>query len=259
MKLEGRIALVTGATRNIGRAIALRLARDGASVGVNGVSNKAGVDETVSLINKEGGKAVPLMADVSDPKQVEDMVKAAEHELGTIDLLVSNAAIRPHIPFSEMTPEHWRKIMGVNLDASFYLSRLLIPGMVDKNQGTVIVISGLAAFGVRGGALANATAKAGLLGMIRAIASGFGPQGIRAHALVLGSMLTEDYDQQAYLSGQPSQSLGRGLRSHNTEPIPLRRRGTPEEVAAACAFLASEDSGYITGQAIHLNGGLYMA
>jgi 3-oxoacyl-[acyl-carrier protein] reductase len=262
MKLHNRVALVTGATRNIGRAIAIALAQEGAIVAVNGLSNQAGADETVAMIAKAGGRAAPFLADVSDPEQVEQMVQGIERELGTIDLLVSNAAIRPRptvAGLEGMTPEYWRKVLSVNLDATFYLTRQVLPGMIEQGQGTIIALSGLAAFGVRGGALANATGKAGLLGLIRAAAAGYARQGIRANTLVLGSMATEEYDHQAYLEGLPSRPTGTGVRSHDTELIPLGRRGTPEEVGAACVFLSSADSSYITGQTIHLNGGLYMA
>jgi NAD(P)-dependent dehydrogenase (short-subunit alcohol dehydrogenase family) len=262
MKLQNRVALVTGATRNVGRAVAVGLAREGATVAVNGLTNREGADETVAMIAKEGGKGLTYMGDVSDPAQVEQMVTAIQQDLGPIDILVSNAAIRPRQPqrgLDGITVEYWRKVLSVNLDATFYLTRLVLPGMIEKGSGSIIAVSGLAAFGVRGGAMANASAKAGLLGLMRSVAAGYGSHGIRAHALVLGSMATEDYDHQAYLQGLPSRSLGTGVRSHNLDRIPLGRRGTPEEVATACVFLASDDSSYLTGQAIHLNGGLYMA
>jgi 3-oxoacyl-[acyl-carrier protein] reductase len=261
MKLQDRVALVTGATRNVGRAIAIGLAREGAAVAVNGLANREGADETVAMIEKEGGKARTFMADISDPDQVEQMVHAIERDLGSVDILVSNAAIRPRQTepgLAGLTVEYWRKVLSVNLDATFYLTRLVLPGMIEKGEGSIIAISGLAAFGVRGGAMANASAKAGLIGFIRSVAAGYGQHGVRAHALVLGSMATEDYDHQAYLQGLPSRPSGLGIRTHDADRIPLGRRGTPEEVATACVFLASADSSYLTGETIHLNGGLYM-
>src|SRR5262245_29337737 len=125
MKLQGRIALVTGATRNVGRAIAIAIAREGATVAVTGVTSREGADETVRLIGQEGGKASTFMADVSDPDQVEGMVNAIQRDFGAIDLVVSNAAIRPRQSQpgpANFTPDEWRKVMGVNLDATFYIA-----------------------------------------------------------------------------------------------------------------------------------------
>lgn len=257
MKLEGRVALITGAGRNIGRATALLFAKEGAKVVVNGLTNKVALEEVAHIVEDMGGKALPILADVSDPDAVERMVRQATREFGTIDVVVSNASIRPHGPLTEMTNAQWRKLMEVDLDATFYLCRATIPGMVKKGKGSIIAVSGLAAFGVRAHATGVATAKAGLIGMMRGIAREYARQGIRANTVVPGSMATERYDQQEYLAGKPPVYLG-GSGDAADDTIPMGRRGYSEELAAGCLYLASDDSAYTTGQTLHVGGGLYM-
>jgi NAD(P)-dependent dehydrogenase (short-subunit alcohol dehydrogenase family) len=257
MKLEGRVALITGAGRNIGRATALLFAKEGAKVVVNGLTNKAALEEVAHIVEDMGGKALPILADVSDPDAVDRMVRTATREFGAVDVVVSNASIRPHGPFTELTNEQWRKLMGVDLDATFYLCRAAIPGMVKKGKGSIVAVSGLAAFGVRDHAAGVATAKAGLIGMMRGVAKEYARQGVRANTVVPGSMATERYDQQAYLDGKPPVFLS-APRAAADDAIPLGRLGYPEELAAACLYLASDDSAYTTGQTLHVGGGLYM-
>lgn len=257
MKLEGRVALVTGAGRNIGMATALAMAEEGARVVVNGLSNQASIDQVARIIEDKGGQAIPILADVSDPDQVRRMVEQVARELGPVDVLVSNAAIRPHGQMTEFTDEQWRKVMSVDLDATFYLARAVIPGMVEKGKGSIVAISGLAAFGVREHAVAVATAKAGLIGMMRGIARDYAADGIRANTVVPGNMGTDRYDQQAYLDSRPPTQTG-GPRAGGGEGVPLGRQGKPEELAAACVYLSSDDAGYTTGQTLHVGGGLYM-
>jgi 3-oxoacyl-[acyl-carrier protein] reductase len=260
-KLENRVALVTGAGRNLGRAIAIGLAREGAAVAVNGLRDRARLDDVVSTIEGEGGKAIPYIADVGEPDEIYKMVDDVSAELGAIDILVSNAGIRPHTG-REITPEVWRRVMAVNLDATFFLCQRIVPGMIEKGGGSIIAISGLAAFAAREGRPGglggpNAASKAGLIGLMRGVANGCGMYNVRANTVVIGNMATDQYDQNAYLEGRPSTYLATKT-NEGMEVVPMKRRGLPEEAAATCVFLASADSGYITGQTIHLNGGLYM-
>jgi NAD(P)-dependent dehydrogenase (short-subunit alcohol dehydrogenase family) len=260
-KLENRVALVTGAGRNLGKAIALGLGREGATVVVNGLRDRERLDEVVDLIEKEGGKAIPYLADVGEPEQIEEMVKSVTRQLGAIDILVSNAGIRPHAG-QKVTPEVWRRVMAVNLDATFFLCQEIVPGMIEKGGGSIIAISGLGAFAVREGRPGgiggpNAASKAGLIGLMRGVANGCGMYNIRANTIVMGNMKTDQYDQNAYLEGRRSDYVATKTEE-GMEIVPLKRRGLPEEAAATCVFLASADSGYITGQTIHLSGGLYM-
>ena len=257
MKLEGKVALITGAGRNIGRAIALAMADEGASVAVNGLQNQESVDEVAKLIADRGGKALPILADVSDPAQVDRMVARVASTLGPIDILVSNVAIRPHGPIHEVSVEEWRKVMSVDLDAAFYLAKAVLPGMIKAERGSLIAISGLAAYGVRKETVAVAAAKAGLIGLMRGIAFDYGKLGIRANIVTPGSIDTERYDQHAYAAGGTAAVVADDLSRR--QGIPMQRMGTPEEVAAACVFLSSDDAGYTTGQTLHVGGGVRMA
>ena len=256
VKLEGKVALVTGSGRNIGRAIALAFADEGASVAVNGLQNRANVEEVAKLIEDRGGRAFPLLADVSDPDQVDRMMDEVSAALGPVDVLVSNAAVRPHKPLTEFTNTEWRLVMGVDLDATFYLSRAVLPHMVEAGAGSIIAISGMAAFGVRKDSAAVAAAKAGIIGLMRGIAFDYGRLGVRANVVAPGSIDTDRYDQHAYAAGQPAVLVPDDLSRRQN--IPMARLGTPEEVAAACVFLASDDGGYTTGHTLHVGGGLYM-
>ena len=256
LKLEGKVALVTGSGRNIGKAIAMAFADEGASVAVNGLQNRANVEEVAKLIEDRGGRAYPVLADVSDPEQVDRMMDEVSAALGPVGVLVHNAAVRPHKPLTEFSNEEWRLVMGVDLDAAFYLSRAALPDMVKAGAGSIICISGMAAFGVRKDSAAVAAAKAGLLGLMRGIAFDYGKLGVRANVVAPGSIDTERYDQHAYAAGEPAVIVPDDLSRRQN--IPMGRLGMPEEVAAACVFLASDDGGYTTGHTLHVGGGLYM-
>ena len=256
LKLEGKVALVTGSGRNIGKAIAMAFADEGASVAVNGLQNRANVEEVAKLIEDRGGRAYPVLADVSDPEQVDRMMDEVSAALGPVGVLVHNAAVRPHKPLTEFTNEEWRLVMGVDLDAAFYLSRAALPQMVEAGAGSIIAISGMAAFGVRKDSAAVAAAKAGLIGLMRGIAFDYGKLGVRANVVAPGSIDTERFDQHAYAAGQPAVIVPDDLSRRQN--IPMGRLGMPEEVAAACVFLASDDAGYTTGHTLHVGGGLYM-
>ena len=212
LKLEGKVALVTGSGRNIGKAIAMAFADEGASVAVNGLQNRANVEEVAKLIEDRGGRAYPVLADVSDPEQVDRMMDEVSAALGPVGVLVHNAAVRPHKPLTEFTNEEWRLVMGVDLDAAFYLSRAALPQMVEAGAGSIIAISGMAAFGVRKDSAAVAAAKAGLIGLMRGIAFDYGKLGVRANVVAPGSIDTERFDQHAYAAGQAgSHRAGRPL------------------------------------------------
>ena len=257
MKLEGKVALITGAGRNIGRAIALAMADEGARVAVNGLQNQEAVDKVAKLIENRGGKALPILADVSDSEQVDKMVVQIAKTLGPVDILVSNVGVRPHGPIHEVSVEEWRAIMSINFDAAFYLSKAVLPGMIKSENGSLIAIAGLAAFGVRKDTVAVAAAKSGLIGLMRGIAFDYGKIGIRANVVSPGSINTERFEQHAYAAGGAATVVADDLSRR--QGIPMQRMGTPEEVAAACVFLSSDDAGYTTGQTLHVGGGVYMA
>ncbi len=258
MKLEGRVVLITGSGRNIGKATALKFAKEGAMVVLNGLTNQQALLDVAHEIESKGGEALPVMADVSNPDDVERMVDEATKRFGGVDILISNASIRPHGSLLEMTNEEWRKVMAVDLDATFFLTRAVLPGMLEKGKGNIIAISGLAAFEVRDGAVAVAAAKAGLIGMMRGIAREYRLQGIRANTVVPGNMATDRYDQHDYLEGGTPKLLSMMGEDLTDKEVPMGRKGLPAELAAACVYLASDDAGYTTGQTLHVGGGFYM-
>jgi 3-oxoacyl-[acyl-carrier protein] reductase len=243
-KLEGKIALVTGSGRNIGRATVLRLAGEGANVVVNARSNQAEADAVVREAQALGVKALAIIADMGRKDQVEAMAAKALSEFGRVDILINNAAIRPHKPFTEVTQEDWEAVRGVVLDGAFYLTRAVIQSMVKNKYGRILFFTGEGAFtGGKGRAHVSA-AKMGLVGFARALASEFAEHDIRVNVVSPGSIDTRRDNPEWYQGRAP-----------NAAGIPLGRQGKPDEIAATCLFLVSDDGGFITGQTIHVNGG----
>jgi 3-oxoacyl-[acyl-carrier protein] reductase len=247
--LAGRTAIVTGSGRNIGRAIALSLAAQGARVVVNGHSDRAAVDAVVEEIRGGGAEAIGVMADVSQDPEVARLVAQANDRFGGVDIVVSNVGIRRKQPFLEITPEQWDEVLRTNLSAAFYLARHAIPLMQPRRWGRIVLISGFDGFwGQVTDRAHNITAKAGLHGLAMALAREFGPHNITANTVAPGAIDTvRDWSQ--YTHQQREQLLNE---------IPLGRYGHVDEVAAACDLLCSERGGFISGQVIHVNGGHYM-
>ena len=176
-KLDGKVALVTGSGRNIGRATVLKLAGEGCDVVVNARSNQAEADEVVREAKKLGVKAISVLADVGRREAVEAMAQRALGEFGRVDILINNAAIRPHKPFTELTVEDWEEVRGIVLDGALYLTRAIIPSMVANNYGRILFFCGDGAFSGSGAGRAHiSAAKMGLIGMCRALASEFAPK-----------------------------------------------------------------------------------
>lgn len=248
-RFAGRTALITGSGRNIGRAIALALAAGGANVVVNGHRDRAAVDGVVAEIITGGGRAAGIMADVSSHDEVAAMVRQCVDRFGSLDIVVSNVAIRKMQPFLEISPEDWNAVLGSNLNPAFYLARHAIPHMRERKWGRIILVSGFDGFwGHVTQRAHNVTSKAGLHGLAKALAREFGPDGITANTIAPGAIDTvRDWSQYKH---QPREKI--------EAEIPLGRFGRVEEVAEACAFLASEGGGFVSGQAIHVNGGHYM-
>jgi NAD(P)-dependent dehydrogenase (short-subunit alcohol dehydrogenase family) len=245
----GRTAIVTGSGRNIGRAIALELARGGASVVVNGHRDAQAVEAVRREIEAAGGQALGVMADVSSHEQVAAMVRKAVERFGSVDIAVSNVGMRRKQPFLEITPQDWEAVLGTNLSAAFYLARNVIPHMQKRKWGRIIHISGFDGFwGQVTERAHNITCKAGLHGLSKALAREFGADGITVNSVVPGAIDTvRDWSQYTHQA-----------RDKITAEIPVGRFGRVEEVAAACAFLCADTGGFTSGQAIHVNGGHYM-
>lgn len=254
MRLQGKTALITGASRNIGKAIALAFAREGANLVLNTRANQEELSAVAAACEGLGVRTLPVLADVAQAEQVGRMVEQGLQHFGAIDILVSNAAIRPHKPITDTTIEEWHQVMGVDLHATFYLSKALIPSMIQHRTGSIIAIGGLSSLTGRPNTTAVTAAKTGLLGFIRALAAEVGAHGIRANMVMPGSTDTE----RRYPEWYPElRDAPRGSPAH-VQDIPLGRQGTPEEVAAACVFLASDESSYITGDRILCMGGRFL-
>jgi NAD(P)-dependent dehydrogenase (short-subunit alcohol dehydrogenase family) len=243
-KFDGKVALVTGSGRNIGRATILQLAAEGANVVVNARSNQQEADAVAQEARALGVKALSVLADMGRKDQVERMVSQTLSEFGRLDILINNAAIRPHKPFTELTPQDWEEVRGVVLDGAFYCTRAAIQSMVEHQYGRILFFTGEGAFSGGAQRAHVSAAKMGLIGLARSLASEFAPHNIRVNVVCPGSIDTTRANPEWYQGRVP-----------NASGIPLQRQGTAEEIAATCLFLVSDDSGFITGQTIHVNGG----
>lgn len=247
--LAGRTAVVTGSGQNVGRAIALHFAREGASVIINGHRNRAIVDAVVAEIKATGGNAAGIMADVSDPAAIAEMVAKAKALFGAVDIAVSNVSMRRKQPFLDISLEDWHSTLNTNLNSCFYMARAVIPDMKARGWGRLIHISGIDGFAGHIPTRAhNIVCKAGMHAFSKALAVEFGEYGITANTVSPGSLdTTRDWSQY------PENWLEMRLSQ-----IPVHRLGTADEIAAACVYLASGSAGFVTGQVIHVNGGQYM-
>jgi 3-oxoacyl-[acyl-carrier protein] reductase len=249
MPLEGKTALITGSGRNIGRATALMLAKEGVNVVVNARSNQAEVDAVADEVRALGVRALPVLADVADKSAVDSMVGRALEEFGSIDILVSNVAIRPHRPFLEVTDDEWVRIRSVILDGAIYCSQAAIPSMVENGWGRVIFMTGSGTYRGGGNRAHVSAAKMGLAGLARSLAMEMAPHNITVNVISPGTIDTV-HEASWYPEGVPE--------SRANSEVPLGRAGFPDEIAAACRYLASDDGAYVTGQTLHVNGGLFL-
>ncbi len=245
--LAGKVALVSGAGKNIGRAIALRLARDGAAIVVNGRSDRAAVEAVAAEIEAAGGKALPWVADVSDKPAVDAMVAAAAAALGGIDILVSNAGLRRQTKFLDMGFEEWREIMSVALDGAFILAKAAVPHMIARGGGAFVAMSGVSTHVGTLNRCHVSASKAGLEGLIRALAVELAPHGVTCNCVAPGAI---DTARGASAGPAPANRVNR--------PIPMGRFGTVDEISAMVRHLVGPEGAFITGQTIHVNGGEFL-
>ncbi|MBR0694853.1 SDR family NAD(P)-dependent oxidoreductase [Bradyrhizobium lablabi] len=242
-ELADKVAIVTGAGRNIGRAIALTLADGGASVLVNARTNHAEADAVVREIEALGGRAIAHLGDVADADSVRAMAAAAMQRFGRIDILVNNAALRRERPFAEMDHAAWREILDVTLDGAFHCVKACLPALRQSGAGTIVNIGGLSAHtGARNRAHV-VTAKAGIVGLTRALAHDLADDGITVNCVVPGLIGTPRAKEPAH---------------HLTHQTITGVKGRPEDVASAVRYLCGPGARYINGQAIHANGGAYL-
>ena len=249
MRLEGKIALVTGAQQGIGRAIAIALARDGADVGVNYLDDASAAERVAGEIRSLGRRAIPIQADVSQAAGVDALVRTVVDGLGPPDVLVNNAGVFPRASFLDLEEREWDQVLDINLKGSFLCAQAVGRALVAaKRPGAFVNISSSAVRGDPRGVHYSAS-KAGIVGLTRAMALALAPHGIRVNAIAPG--LT-DTAQPRY--GNTEEQIAARARE-----IPLGRMAQPEEIARVAVFLTTSGADWITGELIHVNGGLYMA
>lgn len=243
--LEGQVAIITGSVRRLGKAMALALARDGAAIVINARSSQAEAEKTAAEVRAAGGgKVLVQIADVTDEAAVSKMVDTVVAAFGKVDILINNAAVRAETHFTEMTYQQWRDITSVILDGAFFCARAVLPHMVRNKYGRIINMGGVSThLGAPPGRVHVSVGKAGLIGMTRALAGEFALQGITVNCVSPGK-----------IGGERSATSGRGLQT----PVPVGHDGAPEDVAAMVRLLCQPATGYITGQTIHVSGGLFM-
>ena len=243
-ELAGRTALVTGGSRGIGRAVCVRLAREGARVAINYASSEQAAREAERLVRGEGAECVLLKADVSDPDAVARLVAEAERALGPIDLLAASAGVAPTEARGEVTFETWRRIMAVNLDGTFLPIMAVKDGMIARGFGRIVCFASIAGLRPRPAMLGYSTSKAAVIGFARSCSEAFAPA-IRINTIAPGLIDTD----------MPAASLTPEVRQRMIDATPLRRIGRPEEMAELALFLLSERASYTTGQVYVADGG----
>ncbi|HTW78844.1 MAG TPA: glucose 1-dehydrogenase [Terracidiphilus sp.] len=243
--LEGKVALVTGASKGIGAAIARELASRGAAVAVNYSGSKAAAEKIVTEINAGGGKAIAVQANVADPDQVATLVKTVAQKLGLIDVLVNNAGVYEFGPLEQITPEHFNKMFNLNVLGLLLTTKEAV-GHFSPNGGSVINISSVAADGIGGGAVYSAT-KGAVDSVSAALAQELGPKNIRVNSVNPGMIITEGVQAAGF--------VGSDFEKEALKRTPLGRIGQPQDIASIAAFLASDESVWVNGQVIHAAGG----
>ncbi len=247
MSLAGKTALVTGGSRGIGRAVCLRLAAAGCRVAVNYVANSTAAEETLAAIREQGGDGMIVRFDVADGEAVKKGVAEVGDQLGPVAILVNNAGITRDGLMARMKDEDWDAVLDTNLKGAFLCARAVMRGMMKQRWGRIISISSVVGALGNGGQVNYSAAKAGLGGLTRSLARELAPRKITVNAVAPGYIVTDMTD-----------GLSEDIQQAILAQVPLGELGSPEDVAACVAFLASEESGYLTGQTLHVNGGMYM-
>ena len=247
MRLEGKVALVTGASRGIGREIALELAREGASVAVNYAGSEAKALEVVDEIKAMGRDAFAIQADVSNSESVTDMAKETIERFGKIDILVNNAGITKDNLLMRMKESEWDDVININLKGVFLCTKAVTRQMMKQRSGRIINISSIVGVSGNPGQANYVAAKSGVIGLTKTTAKELSSRGITVNAVAPGFITTDMTDK-----------LNEDVKSEMLKQIPLARLGEPKDIARTVIFLASEDSAYMTGQTLHVDGGMVM-
>lgn len=243
--LAGKTALVTGAARNIGRAIALCLADAGANIIVNTLQDQQAADAVAEELEKRGAGNLVCVADVTDRDAVFAMAEAGRDEFGSVEILISNASARGQVDFLDMTFEDWRRVIDISIDGAFHCAQATLPMMIEQGWGRIVTLGGFAWHTGVPRRANNLTGKAGLTGLTRALAAEFGDRGVTANVISPGAV---DTVRPASAGALPTRE--------SLPPVP--RKAKVEEIASAARFLCLPEQAYVTGQIIHVNGGAYM-
>lgn len=246
-RLQDKVALVTGGSRGIGRAIAVRLAAEGAAVAINYRTDEAGARETVGAVERAGGRGVLLQADVAVGAEAADLVGRVSRNLGRLDVLVNNAGVSADMLTVRLSEDDWDRVLDTDLKGAFLTTKAALRPMMRQRWGRVINIASVVAHTGNIGQANYAAAKAGLIGLTKSVAREVATRGITANAVAPGMIATA-----------MTEALTPDVRAWMVDQIPLGQPGTPEDVAGAVAYLASDDGAYITGQVIRVDGGMVM-
>ena len=243
--LDGKVALITGATRGIGKAVALKFASEGADVAFTYLNSYEAAEKTVREIEAYGVKAKAYVSNAGDFEQAHEVVKNVQAEFGRIDILVNNAGITKDGLILRMTEEQWDAVMTTNLKSAFNFTRAVVPVMAKQRGGSIINMSSVVGENGNAGQCNYAASKAGLIGLAKSIAKEMGPRGIRCNCIAPGFIVTD-----------MTSAIPEEMRAEWAKTIPLRRAGTPEDVAGVALFLASDMSAYVSGQVINCCGAM---
>ncbi|WP_201713763.1 3-oxoacyl-[acyl-carrier-protein] reductase [Rossellomorea arthrocnemi] len=247
MNLEGKVALVTGASRGIGREIALELARQGCNVAVNFAGSEAKANEVVDEIKRIGREAIAVQCNVSDAEAVQAMVKETIGQFGSIDILVNNAGITKDNLLMRMKETEWDDVININLKGVFLCTKAVTRQMMKQRSGRIINISSIVGVSGNPGQANYVAAKSGVIGLTKTTAKELAPRGITVNAIAPGFISTDMTDQ-----------LPEDVRNEMLKQIPLSRLGDPEDIAKVVTFVASDSASYMTGQTLHIDGGMVM-
>jgi 3-oxoacyl-[acyl-carrier protein] reductase len=251
-ELDGKVAIVTGSARNIGRATAEELAHAGAALVINSVQAKDLCEEVAEGIRAKGGKAIPFLADVRDPVAVNAMAAAAIKEFGGIDIMVHNAAVRSNISFEDMSWETFQASVEISINGAFHLAKAVVPSMKQRGGGCIVGVGGMSSLRGSAGRSHVMAGKMGLNAFIRGLALDLAKHNIRANQVVVGNFDT-------VRDGNPSSASTQQITAmRRNESIPLGRLGVPQDMANLIRFVVGPAAEYMTGQTLHSNGGAYM-
>ncbi len=245
--LKGQVAVVTGGSRGIGRAIALKLAEQGASIVVNYTSNSTAADEVVATIEKMGSKALAVKADVSNAEDIQNLIKTTESELGKIQILINNAGITRDGLLIRMKEEEWDDVLNINLKGVFLATKMIGKTMLKQKQGSIVNVTSVVGLMGNAGQANYAASKAGVIGFTKSVAKEFASRNINVNAVAPG-----------FIQSDMTDKLGEDVIENYMNAIPLGRLGVADDVANLVSFLVSDASNYITGQTIQVDGGMYI-